>query len=331
MANPHGPLGTGPHPGTTLDPPQPPQPPPIDPDELRQLELLNEAVLNSFIATPNPMPPFGKAKLSWDITMPTTILIGVHPEVHITDGVGDAVVDPKGQRNIAPYAEQDWSVYLKTPKASRFLGSVSVTVDVSTCTTVDTAAGVIIALIKGQAEAPFPAGGQISIRGGGAKVDIGINSFVVDVPLTASVPNWFDADVDVSMGFTLSADDGTLRGSCDFATTKVSPGFLSTVLSVGCAAAVADGVEAASDGFLNNFVGGVITQRMVDNVQANINDNLARLNANSTSGSYRFYNLSLTQDGMTYRFCPAHPGTGGGTGPTHHPPIGGGDVHPITG
>ena len=326
MANPHGPPGTGPQPGTTLEPPQPPQPPPLDPEELQQIELLNEAVLNSFTATPNPMPPYGKAKLQWDITMPTTMLIGVHPEVHLTDGTGDAVVDPTGQRTVAPYGEQDWSIYLKAPKASRFLGSVSVTVDVSTCTGVDTAAAVVIALIKSQAEAPFPAGGQITLRGNGASVDIGINSFVVDVPLTASVPNWFDADVDVSMGFSLWADQGVLKARNDFATTKVSPGFLSTVLSIGCASAVADGVEATADGFLNNFVGGVVAQRMRDAVQANIEDNLDRLHAGNP-GAYKFYDLTLTQDGMTYRYCPAHPAN---VGPTHHP-LGGGDVHPISG
>ena len=148
---------------------------------------------------------------------------------------------------------------------------------------------------------------------------------MVDVPLTASVPNWFDADVDVSMGFSLWAENGNLQARQDFATTKVSSGFLSTVLSVGCASAVADGVEATSDGFLNNFVGPVIAQRMRDGVQANIDDNLHRLNATSTSGPYKFYDLSLTQDGMTYRFCPAHPPT------THHPPIGGGDVDPLLG
>ena len=90
---------------------------------------------------------------------------------------------------------------------------------------------------------------------------------MVDVPLTASVPNWFDADVDVSMGFSLWAEKGNLQARQDFATTKVSAGFLSTVLSIGCASAVAAGVEATSDGFLNSFVGPVIAQRMRDGVR----------------------------------------------------------------
>lgn len=329
MANPHGPPGTGPNPATTLNPQ--PQPPPLDPDEVKQIELLNGAVLNSFTATPNPMPPYGETKLQWDITMPTTVLIGVHPEVHLSDGVGDTVVDPTGQEIVTPYGDQDWSITLKTPKASRYMGTVSVTVDLGTCTSVEIGSVLVIAEIKSQAQSPFPAGGQIALRGGGATVDIGSNSFVVDLPLTASVPNWFDADVDVSMGFSIWAKDGVLQASNDFATTKVSPGWLSTVLSVGCASAVADGVEATSDGFLNNFVGGAIAQNMVDAVQAQIDDKLAGINASSTVGPYKFYDLSLTPDVMTFWFCPTQQGGGGPTGPTHHPPIGGGHVHPVSG
>jgi len=34
---------------------------------------------------------------------------------------------------------------------------------------------------------------------------------------------------------------------------------------------------------------------------------------------YRYYDLTLTQDGMTYRFCPAH---------VKPPPVGGGGGHP---
>ena len=145
MSNPRVPVGGGPGLDPTLQPPQPPQPPPLDPDEIRQIQMLAEAVLVSFTATPNPMPPYGKTKLEWDITMPTTVLPGVHVEVHLNDGVGDAVIDPTGQRTVSPYAETNWSIYLKTPKASRNLGTVSVTVDVSSRTTVDTAAVVVIA------------------------------------------------------------------------------------------------------------------------------------------------------------------------------------------
>src|SRR4051812_45927964 len=90
MANPN-------QPGTTSTTPQP-----IDPEEMREIQLLAEAVLVSFTATPNPFAPFGHAKLAWDITMPTTVIPGVQIEVHVS-GLGDQAFDPKGSRPVAPY------------------------------------------------------------------------------------------------------------------------------------------------------------------------------------------------------------------------------------
>jgi len=83
MANPHGPGTTG----TTSTTGTLPFPP-IDPEQVREIQMLAEAVLVSFTATPNPVAPFGHATLAWNITMPTTVIPGVHVEVHLS-GVGD--------------------------------------------------------------------------------------------------------------------------------------------------------------------------------------------------------------------------------------------------
>src|SRR5262245_66638873 len=110
MANPRRPGK-----GRALRPPPPPPeepPPPIDPDELRQIQMLAEAVLVSFSATPNPAPPYGRSKLEWVITMPTTVLPGVAVEVHLFDGIGDSLVQPQGNRTVAPFGEWDYSISL---------------------------------------------------------------------------------------------------------------------------------------------------------------------------------------------------------------------------
>jgi hypothetical protein len=80
MANPHGPGSTGT--GTTDQPPVPPVPP-LDPEQVLEIQLLAEARLVSFTATPNPFKPFGHATLAWEVAMPTTVLPGVHVEVHL--------------------------------------------------------------------------------------------------------------------------------------------------------------------------------------------------------------------------------------------------------
>ena len=122
MANPNQP-GT---PGTTgtLQP--------IDPEEMREIQLLAEAVLVSFTATPNPFAPFGHAKLAWNITMPTTVIPGVHIEVHIS-GLGDQAFDPRAAGPSPLTTAPPMPLWLRTPLASRPLGTVNLAVDFGTC------------------------------------------------------------------------------------------------------------------------------------------------------------------------------------------------------
>jgi hypothetical protein len=303
MANPRRP-GAGA--GSASDVLDPDIPPPIDPDELKQIQMLAEAVLVSFGATPNPIPPFGTSTLQWDVTLPTTELPGVNVEVHLYDGIGDDVVMPQGQRLIGPYGETEYAIYLKAPKAARHMGTFSISVDMSQCEVIEIAPIFFVPQIKSEAEQPFPSGGTVTLRGGGASVDIGINSFVIDIPLTASINNWFDPDIDVTMGFSLWSENGEVRARHDLARTEVSPGTLSTILSGGCASKVAEAVEGTSDGYLDNFVGPEIARRMRNSVQANVDHYLAQLNAQSRPVPLKFYDLSLTQDGMTFRYCQAH-------------------------
>lgn len=322
MANPHGPGTTGI--GTTSITGTLPIPP-IDPEKVREIQMLAEAVLVSLTATPNPFAPFGRTTLAWDITMPTTVIPGVQIEVHLS-GVGDQVVEPEGDQLVAPYDSATYALYLRTPLAARQLGTVNLAVDFGMCQSVPGFQGEFVPIARTQANNAFPGGGQLRLRGIGASIDTGYNSFVADIPLTVSVPNWFDPDVDVSMGFSVFSQNGTIHVTHDLAETEVSFGAASSTLSVGCSALVASAIEQVSDGFLSWFVGPVIAQRLQDGIIQDVNDNLDRLNKSNPPPTvpYKFYDLTLTIDGLNYRFCPAHP-------PGHgmNPPPGGGGAHPV--
>jgi hypothetical protein len=323
MANPRGPGTIG---NSSTDTTGTPPIPPVDPEKLREIQLLAEAVLVSFTATPNPLAPFGRATLAWEIAMPTTVIPGVHVEVHL-DGPGDETVAPQGSQVVAPYGEASYGLALRTPLATRALGTVDLAVDFGACASLDTAAILFTAAVTSQANDAFPAGGQVTLRGSGASVDIGYDSFVVDIPLTASVPNWFDPDVDVSLGFSVSSQNGQLIVTHDFAKTTVSFGAASSALSVGCSAAVAAALEAQSDGFLTGFIGPVIAGRIAAALTDDLNTKLGLLNHSDPPPAvpFRFYNVVLTTDGLTYRFCPAP------SGPPHPQPPSHGDGggHPV--
>jgi hypothetical protein len=319
MANPHRPGTTGTT-STTGTPPTPPE----DPEEFREIQLLAEAGLVSFTATPNPLKPFGHATLAWDVTMPTTVIPGVHVEVHLY-GVGNQLVDRKGRQVVAPYGDTSYTLLLRTPLASRQLGTLDLAVDFGSCRSISTASIIVEAIVKLEAEKPFPAGGQVTLRRNGSSVDIGFNSFVVDIPLTASVPNWFDPDVDVSLGFNVFAQDGHVRVTYATVKTNVSFGTASSILSAGCSAAVAAALEAQSDGFLSQFIGPEVAKKMESELTAKVNETLDGLNHSVPPPPvpYRLYDITLTVEGLSYRFCPVHPAP---LGPTHPP---GGGSHPV--
>jgi len=338
MANPHGPGTTGTD--TTSTTGTLPIPP-MDPEQVREIQMLAEAVLVSFTATPNPLAPFGRATLTWDITMPTTVIPGVHVEVHLSGKeFGDQVVDPRGSLPVAPYSSgAPYALSLRTPLASRQLGTLDLAVDFGACKSVPYFNGTsdFAATIRGMANGAFP-GGAVTLRPPLSSVDIGYNSFVVDIPLTVAVPHWFDPDVDVSLGFDVFSqigwDDkgnpiGVVQARHNLAETNVSFGATSAALSSGCSALVAAALEQLSDGFLNGFIGPVLAQRLQDGIIWDVNNNLDQLNNSNPPPAvpYKFYDLTLTAaDSLNYRFCPAHPPAapkpkrpphGGGSNPVH--------------
>ena len=304
MANPNRPPGTNASGGILEVPPGPS----FDPEQFRQIQLLAEARLVSFTATPPVLAPYGRATLAWDIAMPTTFLPGVHVEAHIQDQEADNQIQASGTLQVQPYSATTFSIYVRTPLAVRQLGTLALAVDFASCTGVDIFPAVISAIVKGEANKAFPAGGEVSLRGDGASIDIGINAFVVDIPLEVEVPNWFNADIDVSMGFSMFSEEGRARVKHDFATTRVSFGVASSILSSGVSAVVATALEKQSDAFLNGFIGDVLAERMQAQLADIVAQNLARLNSSPVPPvPYRFYGLRLTEVGMTLHYCPTRP------------------------
>ncbi len=308
----------------------PPEVPPIDPDEIRQIHLLEEAVLVMFTATPPQLTPFGRSTLAWDITMPTTLLPGINPEVHLVHGVDDEVVLPTGRSVVRPYGETTYGLVLRTPKAHRQMGTLDLAVDFTACKLVETAPGVFGKLGRDQVDAAFPATGKLRLRGG-STIDFGFGSFVVDVPLELPIENWFDVNADVSLGFSVSSANGSVSVTHDVAITKIyfpNPvgGAITAVFTGGCAQAVEAALEAQSDGFLAQFIGPVIARQIRDRLISEVNKNLDRLNNDTPRPPvpYTFYDLTLDADGLVYRYCPEPRPSTGGSGSN-----GGSDTRPV--
>lgn len=288
----------------------------LDPDQVRQIQLLAEASLVSFTATPATLTPFGTAKLAWNIAMPNTVLPGITVKVVIEGLGGDLVgngpggtVLPQDSVVVAPFGDTVYGVALRTPLAYRELGTLSLPVDFAACNSLDLPIAAFTNPIITTAKAQFQNNSQLKLRQD-PTVDVGINSFVLSIALEAEVPDWRNANVDVTMGFSIvSQRNGLISASLDTANATVSPGPLSTILSAGCAAAVAGACESVINGFLWSCVGPTMVTMLADALNAAVavhRDELGVKSVPMTKKIPKFdlYDFTLTNNGMTMRMCP---------------------------
>lgn len=300
-------------------------PPPIDPERFRHIQLLNEAVLVAFAAAPNPRMPWGWSTLAWDVTLPSTLLPGVHVEV-VLFGEGEQIVPAQGTRPARPYNETLYTLVVRTPLAVRQLGQVALGIDFGACVELPQRIDVIRDLIRTEVKRAFPSSGQVTLRGSEIGVDFGINSFVVDIPLKADVPHWFDADIDMQLGLEVFPVDGRVGARYGFSRTTVSFGTASAILSGGCSAAVAKALEAACDGFFDGFIGPAIAGQLRNEVQAGMNTAVTEFNR-GRSPPYKVHDFALTDFNLLVRLCPVS----APPAPSDHGRPGGGGAGPVKG
>jgi hypothetical protein len=89
----------------------------------RASELLNQVNLITFQAAPQELQPFESTVLRWNVEAPSGVQIKLNGES----------VAKSGRRAIQPDSTQTYRLYARVPRASRFLGSVTVSVNVSQC------------------------------------------------------------------------------------------------------------------------------------------------------------------------------------------------------
>lgn len=291
----------------------------LDPDKVQQIQLLAEASLVSFTATPATLTPFGTAELAWNIAMPNTVLPGITVEVVIEGLGGDLVgngpggtVLPQDSVVLAPFGDTVYGVALRTPLAYRELGTVSLPVDFAACNSLDLPPDQFTDPIIKAAKAQFQNNSQVKLRQDpdhpAVTVDVGINSFVLSIALEAEVPDWRNANVDVTMGFSIVTQrNGLIGASLNIANATVSPGPLSTIASAGCAAAVAGACESVINGFLWSSVGPTMATMLADALNAAVYVRRSQLGINTvttTKPKFDLYDFILTDKGITMRLCP---------------------------
>ena len=292
------------HAGTTELPPDD-RP---DFERLRHIRMLNEAQLVSFTATPNTLRPFGsRARVAWEVTMPTTVIPGVPVEVHL-HWLADDIVGRAGSEEFQLSSDTRFSLYLKTHLAARELGTLDLNADFGACQLAECSAALFKAGIDVAVNEAFPPDGLMRLRGAGATVELHHNFFVISLPLEIRLNNWPNIDIDVSFTFDVKSEIGAFHVTHKSVSTTVTPGMLSALVSFGHSETAALVAGAVSDVFLARWDGPDIARRIKAQLDSLIESRRLQVQgASSPPASYRLHDFHLTPDGWTGQVCPEHP------------------------
>ena len=108
-----------------------------DPNQ-NELEIFEQIKLENFTATPDALEPFGEADLSWAVTGP--------------DGFGVMLNGIPVQRvahmTVAPRLSTGYTLVASTGSASKILGSLGISVDTTSCITVEASPGFRASLLR---------------------------------------------------------------------------------------------------------------------------------------------------------------------------------------
>ncbi len=290
----------------------PPVGPPIDPNQLAQIQLLNEAVLNSFAADNPVAKPFVANTLRWNVTMPTTVLAGVTVNLQLAELVQGST-NPGYIDDLAPVGSQPatvrqattYTLSLVAPLATRVLGSVTIQLDLTGSQSFFLSSLLITAPVQQQLSDGFPSGGAITLRTPPV-IAVHLEAITVDLQLSVDGPAFYNPDASVSLSWTVSGEgpawnapplaDAVIRCAISTAQTNVDIGVGSTVSSLGVANVVASAVEGVSDGYLYQLVGPLIA--------AQIAEQLTDIMASRRPAHTIFHHMDVVPDGITFWYCP---------------------------
>jgi len=137
--------------------------------------------------------------------------------------------------------------------------------------------------------------------------DFSINIFI---PLSISIPNWFDATMDVTMKFTLFETFGPFfplgKVQCGLSdvSVDVSWGLLSHVLSFGCTGIVQAALEIEAKAFLE-MIGSQLAIQAANAFEVEQQQRISFLNANDPQHRhFKQHSMRVSAAGVSFVSCP---------------------------
>ncbi len=166
--------------------------------------ILDEVTLKAFTAKPTAIGPFGASVLNWTVSAPSA--------VHIT--LNGQNVPKSSTRIVHPTHTSIYRLSAYAGQASRFLGSVEVSVDRSSCETYDIAnpQSAILAPVRqsinNDSTLYFSSDPGIAVSFSPGRIHLSLS-------LKSAVKHFPDPDVDIDASFGLVVHNGTLEPTAE--------------------------------------------------------------------------------------------------------------------
>jgi hypothetical protein len=297
---------------------------PRDPDDdqdrveeaIEERKLLNKLRLTAFTATPGTVQPFQPSTLAWKVLVPES----VSSVINVTFTVGNHDVPATGTLPVSLLATGALALTAHSPLTSRMMGTQVVNVDLS---------GLVEAALP-RASIQFVAqvvkdlfrAGSLSTRGDLSVQMLPPDGLRLKVPLSADIPNFFNADIDVELDIRVSVKSlpvGTRVASARLSAVSVDVIFhvAEHIFSGGAATAAQDLIQPLAADLIKGFLGPQIETTFVRPLQEAIDVFLAlSRGADPAHRIYRLHSITADPAGLIILSAPvpSPSGTGGAGG-----------------
>lgn len=274
-------------------------PPGPEPDEgPKERKALKKVKLQSFTATPPSIEALGASTLRWHVTgIPPddpTVILGVFLE--------DDDVAPNGSKEVSPTFTRTFHLNVKGSVVDQSLGTAQVKVDFGACQEREVLPVAIQGPIEDEIDAQLAGSRKVRPKGG-SKARLGDFRVDVTIPLEIKVRNWFNADMDVSLRFSLFASD-RVRSDLRDASADVSWTLLEHLAGLGITGIVQAALQQLAEAFLD-LMGDLLADRLASLVQKEVDRELALLNADNPPVPFQLHSMTVSDLALAFRFCPA--------------------------
>jgi hypothetical protein len=240
--------------------------------------------------------------VSWHVVFAENI----DAELHLNG----AFVTTTGTKAFHPTQSTTFKLSAKfSDGTERGLVSTAVRVDPVDCQNRSISPGIITNPFKQEFDKRFNVPGTLALRDNGSIVSLGDNRINVAVPVEINVPNWFDADLDLTFELIVrhvSTTDSPLRVTASNILFEVNWSLLENLASLGCGFLVELGMSKLGQVLMENMIATELVPRVTDELNKIANSQRDLVQVQDPQGRpHEFASVAISPDGLNFRLCPA--------------------------